>query len=1060
VAGQLLASSKIVSMSFFETNSDVYADSFGNPINVANMNPGWGMDPSLMTPSYTAPYRPQYSGYNGYQNWANPGMMQAAVNIFGPARHPNWTMAPTNIDPSVTSLATKPIDAIAWGIQNVGAPVLGYYAASKVFGTGAKSILGEFPAMWRGRGIAAGMGVGAGRGLAKSLGLRTAQTGLAPASMMARGMMGFGGVAAGVALPLAIGTAITNTINAGVIDPYVNSRGTAKDLRSNFSGVYFGDASGHPVTGQGLGGREASQIGYAINRMGMKDMLYGAEDYREISDLSARAGLMDTVQSKQISKRVKDVAEILKFVQAVSGEIDRSKVIEVIASLQQAGASVAGGRSSAAFGAYQGLNYAAAGAGASISKIMNTVGMQGQYLFQANGMTPYLGQLAAANTYAGFSAAQRSGLLSPAILARAGGLEGISQSALTAQVEASQTTFNQWASVNKYLLGAQGGAGVGAGMNPMDTLTYMGRYASRDPGYAAALMDLAGPAAAGKSLEEMGSLNAQEQAVGWLKQFGIMPAGKDGRYDGIQISQAMAHMGISSENRRNYILQRAAEQDEYSVATRLKANEGEYRKQIRLFAEQNLAGAGPFQSIARWGKKKWIGATTSLADAFSSPMINLAGTTEDSLAEFSDYWNYGKTITDSSISVKQLEHDLSVGASLSNRSVTQVNMPSLIDTGDMLSSDLKDIFTKSGDKGGINYLGSRKLVESLNELAMYGGNSEIRAAAEKVLSSKGADRKQALYDFIKNHKNTLDPSLLDRVKGGGADSMSASLDATVYAMDNKATTFQSSTKTTRTSVDEFTSRIQGMRLKEKDSFLGLGWSGNPYLTREGTDNMDAVLAGGAAGRALEIQRAKQLSPAELKKLILTDPNFASLRKAVDIESLDDEGLIETLRNLTANSQANGSYGASVVAFDTGFTFKEGATEKEKLDALSKHMSINGVPDIIGSENRSAHNLNTDQLIDAGNMSEAKIREDSDILRRYRKGDVDYESAATMLKKLDPADRFNIAVDKFGVNVDKMNGKEKKEPPEASRPSIDQSRFKDYQPGSRINQQTSTDNKGG
>jgi hypothetical protein len=60
---------------------------------------------------------------------------------------------------------------------------------------------------------------------------------------------------------------------------------------------------------------------------------------------------------------------------------------------------------------------------------------------------------------AGQAAAFRSGLISPEMMARLGGVEGATQLSVTGQVNASQTTYNMMRLYNKYTSG-QGGGGV------------------------------------------------------------------------------------------------------------------------------------------------------------------------------------------------------------------------------------------------------------------------------------------------------------------------------------------------------------------------------------------------------------------------------------------------------------------------------------------------------------------------------------------------------------------------------------------------------------------------
>ena len=88
-------------MDIYQTQGDPYRDSFYNPVNSANMNPGWGMNPALLTPSYDAPYRPPYMGNTGYSPYERPGFGKALSNVLGPFQDPYWGSPTDNIAPSV-----------------------------------------------------------------------------------------------------------------------------------------------------------------------------------------------------------------------------------------------------------------------------------------------------------------------------------------------------------------------------------------------------------------------------------------------------------------------------------------------------------------------------------------------------------------------------------------------------------------------------------------------------------------------------------------------------------------------------------------------------------------------------------------------------------------------------------------------------------------------------------------------------------------------------------------------------------------------------------------------
>jgi hypothetical protein len=127
------------------------------------------------------------------------------------------------------------------------------------------------------------------------------------------------------------------------------------------------------------------------------------------------------------------------------------------------------------------LGASAAAGGQSVQKLLNTVGAQGQYLFAAQGLTPYVGHEAAFRSSASMSAAFRSGLISPSLMARMGGVEGATQSATAAQIAAYQTPYAGMQAYNAYMGGGETGnvvtnVGNFGGRMAGNTLQNVGRF--------------------------------------------------------------------------------------------------------------------------------------------------------------------------------------------------------------------------------------------------------------------------------------------------------------------------------------------------------------------------------------------------------------------------------------------------------------------------------------------------------------------------------------------------------------------------------------------------------
>ena len=129
-------------MGIYDTTANTYANSFYGPQNGAIGSSGWQVDANLATPSYSAPYRPQYAGQGPYQRTSSPGFFSSAATLVNPfASTPLFQSPGQNIDPYVNSFSYKPYDAGMSLAQNFVLPGLAMGAANKYFG--AKPAAGQ-----------------------------------------------------------------------------------------------------------------------------------------------------------------------------------------------------------------------------------------------------------------------------------------------------------------------------------------------------------------------------------------------------------------------------------------------------------------------------------------------------------------------------------------------------------------------------------------------------------------------------------------------------------------------------------------------------------------------------------------------------------------------------------------------------------------------------------------------------------------------------------------------------------------------------------------------------
>lgn len=426
----------------FQTQADQRFNSFADPMNPINMNSGngqgqWGMNSNYLTPAYLSPYRPGYQGSNGSnRSTSDPGFFKSANHVFNPLERGGTNYggnAYNQESPFYSNMANRPMDSFASGMQHYAAPTIASYMAYKVLAKPADAI---------GRGFA----TGAARGI-----MGNSFSPAATASVM-RGAGAIGGLAGSAFLPMAVAQGAMAGIDKSVFDPYIAQRSMSNNLQRNFSGVTFGDGSGNMVTGGGMSRRNAAGMSKDISVMGARDLTFNQNEVSQLTDYASRSGLLDNIDGKQIGKRMKEITKQVKLVMTVANTSDFREALEVMSKLQMAGANSTAMSSVAAH-----MSGLSSTAGVSLQRMMNTTGAQGQYMFQANGLTPFAGQLAAGQAHASFASAFRSGLMSPALMARMGGVEGATQSAVGGAMSMLQSPYTMMYGMNSYFNGGDAG---------------------------------------------------------------------------------------------------------------------------------------------------------------------------------------------------------------------------------------------------------------------------------------------------------------------------------------------------------------------------------------------------------------------------------------------------------------------------------------------------------------------------------------------------------------------------------------------------------------------------
>jgi len=785
----------------FATTANQAQNGFYNPTSVSHMQPGWGVDPSLLTPSYDAPYRPRFQGPSPYSAYSNPTMMGAASQLMNPfARDPYWGTPTDHTRGAVDSLSQKPFDSAMEVGQRFVAPAIAYGLAAKI------AMGSKVSGLWTGGGLGGAAGKSFGIGMARGLGMGSGAAGIAGGA----GSMIFGGIATmGIG---AVAMAGAETIFQG----YSRQRQIGNDLQNNFKNFTFSDATGHQITGRGLGRSESASMSHQIDRAGIQDMTWSSAQYGAIADMSSKAGLLDsTGSSKQLVDKFKGISEQIKLIVAISKDPSIQGAIEELSKLKMGGASINGGVTSSAASSYRQLGNYASMAGTSVQKLMATVGTQGQYMFQMNGMTPYLGQMAAGNAYAGFSAAHRTGVIGDAQLARMGGAEGATQSVLSAQLSSLQTPYNKMRMANKYL-------GGGAGGGVVDNLTRFGNNAAKNPVRAQGEMMLYGKAMASRASREDGNLDPERQALEMMEAAGLIKPGE--KVDPADMVAVMVGNGMMSETEAvAYVASRSGENDPATAALKSKAIAAQTSEQTRSFISQNNLGTGAISTVSR--EVTNVGkAFKSVGSAMASPVVDAVGWTGDRMENIADFLTTGSAVsserrqkyrdvlgTTSGNLYKNLEGEVQKGSGLRGELVD--NLDVMGDADELMSfytanpekSMIADIRKKLEEpkyrdlKKAMGDIPVDQMVTRIRELSNYGKSSGMLGVAS-LISGSDANVDQVMAN---PGKHISDPKVVKQIQEAKGDRAKISkIIATHFAKMNGGTLVGESVNLTSDMSDE------------------------------------------------------------------------------------------------------------------------------------------------------------------------------------------------------------------------------------------------------------------
>lgn len=602
----------------FQTQADNRFNSFADPMNPVGMNGGtnggWGMDQNYLTPSYLSPFRPRYQGSTGdsspgFNPWFGTSFNRV-INPFasGGANYGGNYWAQTT--PFYNSLGNRPADAAASLIQNWVVPAVASHAAYSYLG-GASSRIGSSMASGLTRGLFGGAAGASGAGTAMSVAGKV------------------GGAIGNMVLPAFAAQVAVDAFDSAFMDPYIAQRKMSNNLRENFAGITFGESgAGDPFTGGGLSRRMASSIAKNNSLAATRDMTFSQSETAQLSDFASRSGLMDNVNSTQMASRFESILKQVKVVMSVANTSDFKETMEIMSKMQMSG--VASHQLSGIMG--QMASGAAIG-GQSVQKVMNTTGAQGQYMFGAAGLTPYLGQLSAFSAGGSISAAFRSNLISPALMARMGGQEGATQSAVAAQLAAYKTPYSNMMATNAYFGGGETGDVVG-------NVSRFGSMISKNPLENIGNHMMNGNALASAHLRDRGLAGEQDMIQHMSKVlYGGGGIDKEGKVnEGVAYMIMTNSLGLTHEMATAKLAELRSYRDPATVKQMLAANSRASIEAKLNYQTQEGLDSGIFTTPKNYVKKAWLGVT-----AYGARKVGAIGENISALQDgFQTNWNESK----------------------------------------------------------------------------------------------------------------------------------------------------------------------------------------------------------------------------------------------------------------------------------------------------------------------------------------------------------------------------------------------------------------------------------
>lgn len=659
-------------------------DQFQTPITTYE---GFGINPAYTTPAYMANFRPAYSFE---QDPYNPYAMEYPYSAaFAESVLPLRDTTTFASDPLQHQFAmNKRVDDTHWdglmdGVTKWGTPLAAWWAANKVFNRQvrsanplAKGFYGASEYMKQGffgaKGHTAGMAAARAAMATKAKQSLGARMGAAFGGNVFRGAghvanaglrgLGFAGSAGvvggmgavgatvgsalgGIAIPLLAAQAAATVANKYVADPYISLRRGEDAMLSNTANTFVGGGAGAVGGGFGISATHAAKLSEAFTQSGTDDLAFKREDIGIMADYGMQQGLLNDIGSMNVDdmkKRVANMADTVKLIMAVANTDSVKTAIEYMGRLKAAGIT----DPAAARRTMQSIGASSAMSGVSVEQLMNTVGNQGQLMFQSQGLLPVLGQKSAIATHAGFANAYKAGIISTENLAMLGGVEGATQNAMSGFLKLTGNQAN--------MMGLH--AGLPMGTNMIETLSKFGNQYAQDPFAMMSDMLVNGRARLSEQLAGTGQIDAEVRTLKQMaSKFGHVFLDEDGNFkDAKSIPLFMQQAGMGEEEIRSMLERwKSVQNSAYQDRARESVTDGSIRTMQQQLNQSgrtgflmNLPGIGGLiTDVQELGRSMDSGANSGMAGvtgfkASFQDAWNLVSARAQGLQAEGESWNY------------------------------------------------------------------------------------------------------------------------------------------------------------------------------------------------------------------------------------------------------------------------------------------------------------------------------------------------------------------------------------------------------------------------------------